>query len=127
VKKSKFTAKEIVAILRETGRGRAVTEVCEEFSISLSTFYKWRTRYGQMSISDVNALMNLEKENAELKKLLKQKDFELEALQRIFQDGQLNCTPNEIIHALINSGVSERRACELLNIPRSSWRYTLQI
>ncbi len=45
-------------------------ELCRKHGISDATFYKWRSRYGGMEVSDAPKLKALEDENRRLKKLL---------------------------------------------------------
>lgn len=70
MRKSKFTEEQIIAILAEQERGMATEEVCRRHSVSSATFYKWKSKYGGMDVSDARKLKTLEAENARLKKLL---------------------------------------------------------
>ena len=53
MKKSRFTATQIVKILKEVQAGRLVKEVCREYSISDATYYNWKAKYGGMEASDI--------------------------------------------------------------------------
>jgi putative transposase len=55
-------------------------KVCREPGISQATFYKWKKKYGGLSISEAKRLRVLESENARLKKLLSDRILELDAL-----------------------------------------------
>ncbi|AXE63595.1 transposase [Hyphomonas sp. CACIAM 19H1] len=70
MRKSKFTEEQIIAILAEQERGMATEEVCRRHGVSAATFYKWKSKYGGMDVSDARKLKTLEAENARLKKLL---------------------------------------------------------
>ena len=48
----------------------ATEEVCRRHGVSSATFYKWKSKYGGMDVSDARKLKTLEAENARLKKLL---------------------------------------------------------
>lgn len=63
------TPEQIVAILREAERCSTVKEVCRKHGISDQTFYRWKKMYGGLGVSEVQRIKQLEKENAELKKL----------------------------------------------------------
>lgn len=60
---------QIVAILREAERGATVKTVCRKYGISDQTFYRWKKMYGGLGVSEVQRIKQLERENAELKKL----------------------------------------------------------
>jgi putative transposase len=68
--KSRFTEEQIIRVLKEHAAGLSAGDVCRKCSISDATFYKWRSRYGGMEISDARKMKALEDENRRLKKLL---------------------------------------------------------
>ncbi len=68
-------------IERETNQGKTVAEVCRELSISEWSFYRWRQKYGGVEKSDAKQLRDLEKENARLKKLLAEKELDLDIVK----------------------------------------------
>ena len=70
MKKSRFSEEKIVKILNEASAGRKVVDICREYGISDVTFYKWRSKYGGLGVSDLKRLKQLEIENQQLKKLL---------------------------------------------------------
>ncbi len=68
--KSRFSADQIIGILKEHAAGIPVADICCKHGISDATFYTWRTRFGGMEVSDARKLKALEEENRKLKKLL---------------------------------------------------------
>ena len=70
MKRSRFSEEQIIGILKEHQAGLGVKELCRTHGISDATFYKWRSKYGGMEVSDARKLKALEDENAKLKKLL---------------------------------------------------------
>ena len=63
------TESQIVAILKEADAGVPAKEICCQYSIANSTFYKWQEKYGGMEASDVRRLTELEEENRKLKQM----------------------------------------------------------
>jgi len=70
MKHSRFTEEQIIGILREQESGQKTADVCRRHGVSPATFYKWKSKYGGMDVSDAKRLKTLEAENARLKKLL---------------------------------------------------------
>lgn len=84
MKRSKFSEEQIISILREAEKGeQTISAVCRDHSISENTFYKWRQKYGGIDVADVRRLRELEKENARLKRLLAERDIELDAMKEV--------------------------------------------
>ena len=65
-----LSTEDIIRILREADTDQTVESVCREHNISKATFHRWKRKYGDMDIADAKRLKELEKENAELKKML---------------------------------------------------------
>ena len=70
MKRSRFSEEQIIAILKEQEAGMATADVCRRHGISSATFYKWKSKYGGLEVSEARRLRALEDENAKLKKLL---------------------------------------------------------
>jgi len=70
MRKSRFTEAQIISMIKEQEAGMPTAEVCRRHGLSPATFYKYKSRYGGMGLSDVKRLKMLEDENAKLKRLL---------------------------------------------------------
>ena len=70
MRKSRFTEAQIIAMIKEQEAGMPTVEVCRRHGLSPATFYKYKSKYGGMGLSDVKRLKMLEDENAKLKRLL---------------------------------------------------------
>ena len=82
MKQGQFSQEQIVTILHQAERGgKTIRDLCREYSITETTFYRWRKIYGGMSVSEAHHLKELQKENARLKRLLAERDLEIDALK----------------------------------------------
>jgi putative transposase len=70
MRKSRFSEEQIIGILKEHQAGLSAAELCRKHGISDATFYKWRSRFGGMEVSEAKRLRALEEENGKLKRLL---------------------------------------------------------
>jgi putative transposase len=70
MRKSRFTEQQIIGMIREHESGMPTSEVCRKHGISDATFYKYKAKFGGMSVSDAQKLKALELEKARLKRLL---------------------------------------------------------
>lgn len=84
--KKRFTDEQIVEILREHTAGqKTVEQICRERGVSENTFYTWKRKFGSMSEPDVKRARELEKENARLKRLLAERDVEIDVMKEIIE------------------------------------------
>ena len=65
MKKSRFSAEQVVGLLKQAEAGMAVKELCRKGGFSDATFYKWRARFGGMQASDTKATRRLPERQAE--------------------------------------------------------------
>jgi putative transposase len=69
MRKSRFSESQIVGILKEADGGIPITDLLRKHGVSKTTFFKWRSKYGGASVSDVKRLRELEAENTKLKRM----------------------------------------------------------
>lgn len=82
MKKGQFSQEQIVAILQQAEKGeQTIQAICREHTITETTFYRWRKIYGGMNVSEAHRLKELKKENSRLKRLLAERDLEVDALK----------------------------------------------
>lgn len=81
MQKGQFTDEQIVAILQQAEKGeKPITELCRQHNIAETTFYRWRSTFGGMNVSEAARVRELEKENARLKRLLAERDLEVDVM-----------------------------------------------
>lgn len=84
--KKRFSEEQIVGILREGQTGqKTVEELCRAHGIAQPTYYVWKRKYGSMAEPDVKRLKELEKENARLKRLLAERDLEVDVMKEFLE------------------------------------------
>ncbi len=90
--KKRFSGPQIVAKLRQAdvliGQGKNVPEVCKEIEISQQTYYRWRQKYGDMSPDMIKQLRSVQKENAQLKRLVADQALDISIL-KVAAEGNL--------------------------------------
>lgn len=82
MRQSKFTNEQMVAVVREADRD-PVCMVAKRHGISEQTVYVWRKRFGVLGTDEVRRLRQLEQENTRLRKLLSDRDLEIEVMKEV--------------------------------------------
>jgi putative transposase len=84
--KKRFSEEQIVRILRQAeAADQTVAEVCKQRGVSEQTWYRWKKKFGQMGVPDVRRLRELEKENRRLKRIVAERDLEIDAMKEVLK------------------------------------------
>jgi putative transposase len=81
--KQRFSEEHIIGILKQQEAGTSTAELCRQHGISAATFYKWKSKYGGLNVSEAQRLRQLELENAKLKRIVADQALDIVALKDI--------------------------------------------
>ena len=89
MKRKRHSTEQIIGKLRqaeaEVGNGVAVSEVCRKLEISEATYHRWRNQYGGLKDLEIKRLRELEKQNAQLKKLVAEQALEVSIIKEVLK------------------------------------------
>ena len=83
MKGKRFSEEQIIRILQEADSGLSVADICRKHNCSEQSFYRWKTKFGGMDVSEAKRLRELEKENAELKKMVAEQALDIRMLKDV--------------------------------------------
>jgi putative transposase len=82
MKKNRFTEEQIVRILRDP-ETKTIEAAARQHGVSEQSIYRWKRQFEQMDVDDVRELRQLRQENARLKKILAERDLEVEVMKEL--------------------------------------------
>ena len=83
MRKSRYSEEQIIRVLRQVESGQMVKDVIREQGISEQTYYRWKSKYGGLEVSDAKRLKALEVENRRLKRLVADLSLDKQMLQEV--------------------------------------------
>jgi len=81
--RKRFTEEQIIAFLKRAEAGAKPQDLCREYGISEATYYKWKSKFGGMEVSDARRLRHLEDENRRLKHMVAEQALDIQALKAL--------------------------------------------
>lgn len=85
MKRKRFTESQIVAVLKDGEAGMPIAELCRKHGVGESTYYKWRSKYAGMDVSELKRLKALEEENRRLKQMFANLSMDHELLKEVLE------------------------------------------
>ncbi|MBA4045030.1 MAG: IS3 family transposase [Erythrobacter sp.] len=125
MKRVRFSEEQIIGVLKEAEAGAKTADLARRHGVSEATIYNWKAKYGGLEVSEARRLRELESENAKLKRLLADAMLDQAALKDLlFKKVVTPAAKREAVaHLQTCHGMSERRACRVIDADRKSMRY----
>ena len=83
MKRKRFSEEQIIAVLKQAEGGLPLPELLRQHGISEGTYYRWKSKYGGLELSDAKRLKQLEDENRRLKRLVADQALDLQILKEV--------------------------------------------
>ena len=83
MKRSRFLEEQIIGILKEAEGSKSIRGVCARHNITEQPFFRWRRKFGGMDIAEARKLKELERENAELKRMVAEQALDIRMLKDV--------------------------------------------
>lgn len=81
MRQKRFTQEQIINVLKEHEAGIKTPDLCRKHGISEQTFYRWKSKYGGMTVSEARRLKELEEENQKLKQIVAEQTLDIRGLK----------------------------------------------
>ena len=83
MKGKRFTEEQIIRLLQEAESGLTVADVCRKHNCSEQSFYRWKAKFGGMTVSEAKRLRELARENTELKTIVADQALDIRMLKDV--------------------------------------------
>ena len=83
MKRKRFSEEQIITVLKQAEGGLPLPELLRQHGISEGTYYRWKSKYGGLELSDAKRLKQLEDENGRLKRLVANQALDLQILKEV--------------------------------------------
>ncbi|GIU76645.1 MAG: hypothetical protein KatS3mg004_3732 [Bryobacteraceae bacterium] len=125
MKKTKFSEEQMIGAVKQLEAGRSARDLARELGISDQTLDNWRAKYSGLEVNEARRLRALEDENRRLKTMVADLSLDKEALKVVIRKKRLELVSarRDVAFVMTEFRSSERQACTLLDLDRSSHRY----
>lgn len=83
MKRKRFSEEQIITILKQAEGGLPLAELVRQHGICEGTFYRWKSKYGGLDLSEAKRLKQLEDENRRLKRLVADQALDIQILKEV--------------------------------------------
>jgi putative transposase len=85
MKGKRYSEEQIFRILKEGESGAKVGELCRNYGISENTYYRWKSKYSGLELSDLKRMKEIEAENSRLKRIVADQALQIDAMKEVLQ------------------------------------------
>jgi len=85
MKGKRYSEEQIFRILQEGDRGTKVAELCRQYGISENTYFRWKSKYSGLELSDLKRMKEIEGENSRLKRIVADQALQIDAMKEVLQ------------------------------------------
>ncbi len=85
MKKSRFTEEQIIKAIKRQESGEKTADICRDLGISQQAFYKWKSKFGGMDVSEAQKLRALEDENRRLRQIVADQALDIQAIKFLLE------------------------------------------
>ena len=85
MKGKRYSEEQIFRILKEGENGAKVGELCRNYGIAENTYYRWKSKYSGLEVSDLKKMKEIEGENSRLKRIVADQALQIDAMKEVLQ------------------------------------------
>jgi putative transposase len=85
MKKSRFTEEQIIKAIKRQEAGEKTADICRDLGISQQAFYKWKSKFGGMDVSEAQKLRALEDENRRLRQIVADQALDIQSIKFLLE------------------------------------------
>lgn len=85
MKRKKFSAEQIAAILKQAEMGIPIKDLCRQHAVAEQTYYRWKKQYDGLGVSELRELRETRDENKRLKRLVADLTLDKQMLQELLK------------------------------------------